>query len=195
MNKMYKLLVATITTILFFTTTTKAQTTPAHSFRVGAGLEVGSLTGNIRTIHTIAIGGTLRLHYGLTDNTALTLTSGFYSLLSKDFTTTYATSTSSITISGRSNALGVIPVKVGIKSFVANALYFSAEAGAWCETDPRQHSNGRYNDTKLLLSPGLGYATQRIDLGMRYESSTGKGNDYGMLAFRLGFSLDSKKNK
>jgi hypothetical protein len=193
MKNTIKLPVAIITAILLFGSVVKAQTTPAHTFRLGAGLEVGSLTGNIRNIHTIELGGTLRLHYGLTDKTALTLTSGFYNLFGKDFTITYVTSTAMGTVSGRSEALGVIPVKAGIKSFVVNGIYLSAEAGAWFETKPRAHPDGFYNDTKLLLSPGLGYATENIDLGLRYESSIGKGNDYGMIAFRLGFPLDQKK--
>jgi len=75
-------------------------------------------------------------------------------------------------------------VKVGAKFFFNSPIYFGAEAGAGFETNYAKN-------TKLLLSPGLGWANKNWDVGVRYESLSGQSDNYGTVALRLayGFSL------
>ena len=67
-------------------------------------------------------------------------------------------------VSGDDNDLGYIPVKAGFKAFILkDQLYLLGEAGAAFAV-----TNG-YDKTSLLLSPGIGYATDKIDISLRYE--------------------------
>lgn len=158
---------------LFLTTTTvKAQTTPANAFRFGIGLETGIPTGNAHDISNFELGGTARLQYGVSNNFAVTLTSGYYNMFGKDIPGTDL----------KYQSLGIVPLKVGFKAFFAPTWYFGAEAGAGFETV----SNG---DTKLIVSPALGYANKTWDVGLRYENFSGQDNSYGLVGLRIAYGF------
>lgn len=166
--------IATVATAaaIFFSVNVKAQTTDANKLRLGVGLELGAPTGNAHDISNFELGGTARLQYGLTNDLALTLTSGYYNMFGK-------------TIPGtdlKYQSLGIVPLKAGIKAFFAKNLYFGAEAGAAFETI----SNG---NTKLDLSPTLGFANKTWDVGVRYENFSGQSNSYGLVGLRLAYGF------
>lgn len=173
--------IATVATAaaIFFSVNVKAQTTTTTSdkspWRLGFGIEGGIPTGKISDYSKFQLGGTARLQYGLSDNLDLTLTSGYYSFLADH---------DAKAIGGK--AIGVVPVKVGIKAFFAQNIYFGAEAGAGFETSSQYVKN-----TKLILSPGLGWADRSWDVGVRYESLSGQNDSYGTVALRIayGFAL------
>jgi hypothetical protein len=169
---------------LFTAKNVNAQTTPADKWRLGVGLELGRPIGNAHDISNFELGGTARLQYGLNNSTALTLTSGYYNMFGKSYQPLYLTPGGFVTGDGKVkyHDLGIIPVKLGIKSFLAHRLYFGAEAGAGFETI----SNG---NTKLILSPTIGYATKVIDLGLRYEGFFGQGNNYGLIGLRVAYGF------
>jgi hypothetical protein len=169
--------IATVATAaaIFFGTNVKAQTTDKSAWRLGVGIEGGIPTGNIHDYSKFELGGTARLQYGLDKNLALTLTSGYYSFFADQ---------AAKDIGGK--AIGVVPVKLGIKAFFTDNLYFGAEAGAGFETSSQYDKN-----TKLILSPALGWARKSWDVGVRYESLSGQNDSYGTVALRLayGFAL------
>ena len=188
MKTMTKIIAGAFTALaIFIGTNVKAQTTPANALRFGVGLEVGAPTGNAHDISKFELGGTARLQYGLSNDLALTLTSGYYNFFGKTYTSSVsnATSTTTVTVKGRS--LGMIPVKAGIKAFVGNGFYFSGEAGAGFEVHPI--IAGGEKDTKLILSPGVGYASKSWDVGVRYENFSGQGNNYGLVGLRLAYGF------
>ncbi len=80
------------------------------------------------------------------------------------------------------SSLGIVPLKLGIKAFFAPQVYFGAEAGAGVETV----SGG---NTKLLLSPGLGWANKTWDINARYENFSGQGNSYGLVGLRIAYGF------
>jgi hypothetical protein len=172
---------------LFTATNVNAQTTPADKWRLGVGLEVGRPIGNAHDISNFELGGTARLQYGLSNKTALTLTSGYYNMFGKSYNQRFVTpnGVSEVTVDGKD--LGIIPVKLGIKSFLAHRLYFGAEAGAGFETTSLYGDGSK--DTKLILSPTIGYATKVIDLGLRYEGFFGQGNSYGLIGLRIAYGF------
>ncbi|GAA4090421.1 hypothetical protein [Mucilaginibacter panaciglaebae] len=184
MKKLTKLAAAALTGVaLFIGTTVKAQTTPASKLRFGIGLEAGAPTGNIHNGpggSNFELGGTARLQYGTSDHFALTLTSGYYNFFGKDYDATVG----GVTTHFDAASTGVVPVKLGLKAFFSNNVYFSAEAGAGFETKYAK-------DTKLILSPGLGWANQKWDVGVRYEDFSGQNNNYGLVGLRIayGFAL------
>jgi hypothetical protein len=159
---------------IFFAGNLKAQTTTPNPWRFGIGIEAGAPTGNAHDISNFELGGTARLQYDASDHFAWTLTSGYYNMFGKN-----------VTIDGttvKAQSLGIVPVKLGIKAFFAPTWYFGAEAGAGFETI----SNG---DTKLILSPALGYANKTWDVGARYENFSGQGNSYGLVGLRVAYAF------
>ncbi|GAB3936454.1 hypothetical protein [Mucilaginibacter myungsuensis] len=154
---------------ILFGTQVKAQTTSDSPWRLGIGVEGIAPVGKLHDASNIGIGGTARLQYGADKGLAYTLTSGYYNLFPKGN-------------SGLSSA-GIVPVKVGIKAYFVDKFYFGAEAGAGFET------TGLNKNTKLLLSPGLGYSNHSWDVGARYENFSGQSNNYGFAALRVAYGF------
>ncbi|MES2378209.1 MAG: hypothetical protein V4553_16585 [Bacteroidota bacterium] len=176
MKKLTKLAAAALTGVaLLIGTTVNAQTTPPSKLRFGIGLEAGAPTGNAHTGSNFELGGTARLQYNTSDHFALMLTSGYYNFFGKE-TTVGATTV-------KTASAGVVPLKAGFKAFFANQFYFSAEAGAGFET------KGAKN-TKLILAPGLGWANQKWDVGVRYEDFSGQNYSYGLVGLRLAYGFE-----
>lgn len=179
MKKVSKLLALAFTaTALFLTTSVKAQTTPPNAWRLGIGIEGGIPTGNLKDFSKFDLGGTARLQYGLNKDVALTLTSGYYNFFARKTSATI----DGVTYTAKPSDLGLVPVKVGVKAFFAGNLYFGAEVGAGFETDYAKN-------TKLILSPGLGYASKNWDVGLRYESFSGQGDSYGLVGLRVAYGF------
>lgn len=127
--------------------TTSAQEVQNYDqgFRLGVGINGGLPLDNP---YDFNLGADARLQYDLSQKYSLTLTTGF----------------SNMFVSGDNNDLGYIPAKAGFKAFVLkDQLYLMGEVGAAFAV-----TNG-YNDTSLLLSPAIGYATDKIDISLRYE--------------------------
>jgi len=181
--------IAVAAVAIFFTTSVNAQAVRPDSWRFGIGLEGGIPTGNSHDISNFELGGTARLQYGLNNNLALTLTSGYYNFFGKTFTyTTVDPSTNTVTtVSAKARSLGIIPVKAGIKAFFTPNFYFGAEAGAGFEV--HEPIAGDVKDTKLILSPGLGYASKSWEVSARYENFSGQGNNYGLIGLRLAYGF------
>jgi len=172
---------------IFVGTNVNAQTTPANKLRFGIGVEAGIPTGDIHDYSKFELGGTGRLQYGVNNNVALTLTSGYYNFFGKTYTSSVTTPTGTATSTFKARSLGMIPVKAGVKAFVSDGFYLSGEAGAGFEVHPT--IDGGDKNTKLILSPGLGYATKSWDIGARYENFSGQGNNYGLVGLRLAYGF------
>jgi hypothetical protein len=146
MNKVYKI----VALVLFFSASSVfAQETTStnydQGFRLGIGVNVGY---PFQDPYDFNLGADARLQYDLSQRYSITLTTGF----------------SNMFVSGDDNDLGYIPVKAGFKAFVLkDQLYLLGEAGAAFAV-----TNG-YDKTSLLLSPGIGFATDKIDISLRYE--------------------------
>jgi len=172
-NKSKWIAIAVAAVAIFFTTSVKAQTSDPNKWRLGFGVEGGIPTQSIHDYSKFDLGGTVRLQYGVAKNLGLTLTSGYYNFFADD---------AAKSVGGKD--VGVVPVKLGLKAFFLPSVYFGAEAGAGFETNYAKN-------TKLILSPGLGWANTHWDVGVRYESLSGQSDNYGTVALRLayGFSL------
>jgi len=174
---------AAVAAAIFFGTNAKAQTITPDKFRFGVGVEGGIATGWAHNYSDAELGGTARLQYGVSNNLAITLTSGYYNFFGKNDPVT----------GQKYQSLGMVPIKAGIKAFFTPNLYFSAEAGAGIETKAfaRQGIDEDYvgKETKLILSPGVGYANKHWDVGVRYENYSGQDNNYGLVALRLAYGF------
>ncbi|WP_377115215.1 hypothetical protein [Mucilaginibacter litoreus] len=170
---MTKLIAAAFTAAaLFIGTNVNAQTTPKSAWRFGIGLEGLAPVGDLHNVSNIGLGGTARLQYGVADNLALTLTSGYYNFFGKEAGNTGI----------NYDDLGIVPLKAGIKAFVSQNVYLSGEVGAGFETNEG-------GNTKLLASPGIGWANQSWDIGARYENFSGQNNSYGTIGLRIAYGF------
>jgi len=160
---------------LFIGTSAKAQSTDDSKLRFGIGVEAAVPTGNLGDVSNIGIGITPRLQYGADEGLAWTLTSGYYHFFGKNVDLPGGASF-------KTDNVGIVPVKLGVKGFFAQNLYFGAEAGAGFET----MKNG---NTKLIVSPALGFANETWDVSARYENFSGQGNNYGLVGLRLAYGF------
>jgi hypothetical protein len=165
---------ALMTCVIFFSTNVKAQTTSANAWRISVGLETADPTGLSRQGADFILGGTIRLQYGLSNNFALTLTSGAY-----HYFPIYKPGTHS-----RYESYGEIPIKAGFQTFFTKHFYFGAEGGFAIEED-----DSGTGPKRLLLSPALGYATQRWDFGIHYDRISSTNQDNGLVGLRLAYSF------
>jgi hypothetical protein len=177
-NRTKIMAIAIVALAILSASNVKAQTTPINKFRLGIGVEGGIPTGNIKNFSNFNLDGTARLQYGLSNTMALTLTSGYYNFFAKS---------SSANINGviyttKPQDQGLVPVKLGIKAFFTPNIYVGAEAGAGFETSYA-------NNTKLLLSPALGWASKSWDVGVRYENISGQSDNYGTVALRIAYGF------
>jgi hypothetical protein len=175
MKKLSKLLAVAFTaTALFFTTTVKAQTTPAHAIIFAIGPDAGLPTGNLTIGSNLVLGGSARLQYGITDNLAFTLGSGADHFLSKINPATGM----------RFDSYGIIPIKAGLKEFFVPNIYVAAEAGEGIE-----ETDSGVGNKKLILSPTVGYANTHWDFGVTYVNFSGQMDPYGFVAVRVAYGF------
>jgi hypothetical protein len=162
---------------IFFGSNVNAQSTsnPGNTFRLGVGLEAGVPTGNRSDFSKFELGGTARLQYDTKSNISLMLTSGYYNMFAKEQTIG--------TVKVSPDNVGIVPVKAGIKAFATTNFYFSGEVGAGFETNYAKN-------TKLIVSPGLGYANAGgLDIGLRYENFSGQSDNYGLVGLRVAYGF------
>lgn len=185
MKKMTKLVAVAFTAAALFVgaNTANAQSTKKSALRFGIGVDGLLPTGNLKDISNVGLGITPRLQYGVADNVALTLTSGYYNYFGKKISDNSDT---------KYKSYGMIPVKVGIKAFVSQNIYIGAEVGAGFETsgfgDIKNVVEYKKN-TKLIASPGIGYASQKWDVGLRYENYSGQSNNFGAVGLRVAYGF------
>lgn len=176
MKKMTTLVAAAFTAAaIFLGTNANAQSTPKNALRFGIGVEGLLPTGNLKNASNVGLGITPRLQYGVADNLALTLTSGFYNFFGKEL---------SGSPSVKVPAYQMVPLKAGIKAFVSQNVYLSGEVGAGFETKEYYGKN-----TKLIASPGIGWANQSWDIGARYENFSGQSNNFGTIGLRVAYGF------
>ena len=180
-----KLLAAALFAVaIFFGSNANAQTITPNKFRFGVGVEGGLVTGDAHDFSNLELGGTARLQYGVSNNLAITLTSGYYNFFGKN---------EGLGDNTKYQSLGMVPIKAGIKYFFTPNVYFGAEAGVGIETKTflyqGQDEAFAEKDTKLLLSPGIGYANKHWDVGVRYENYSGQSTNYGVVGLRLAYGF------
>ncbi|MBC7914190.1 MAG: hypothetical protein H7Y07_08705 [Pyrinomonadaceae bacterium] len=155
---------------LLFTTQVNAQTETkgdSKDVRLGLGLSVGIPTNDA---YNIAVGGDLRLQKDFYSNVSGILSLGYTNFSIKD------------ALGGGS--IGFLPLKVGVKVFPMERVYFSGELGAAFGTDKGQ-------ETSFVYAPGVGIGFNNgLDLGLRYEGLSNNGVNLGQVALRLAYGFN-----
>lgn len=134
-------------------------------FRVGFGINGGLSTNNS---YDAALGVDARLQYDVTRKTSFTATTGFTHLFDSN------------------GDLGLIPAKLGFKSFFNKNLYVQGELGAGFGTH-------RGMGNTFIWSPSVGFANKFIDVSMQYQRFNDYHTDQLGVRVAYGFSLKKKK--
>jgi hypothetical protein len=167
---------ALVAAAIFIGSAAKAQTTTTTSspspWRLGFGIEGGIPTGNAHSVSDFELGGSARLQYDVSKNVSLTLTSGYTNLFIKD----------DARLPGDPSNHGIVPAKLGVKLFFLPNIYFGAEGGAGFETNYGEN-------TKLILSPALGWANEHWDVGVNYTNYSGQSDTYGTVGLRIAYGF------
>jgi len=152
------------------TTTTHAQ---RSSWRIGFGIDAGVSTSDP---FKYALGGDIRVQKDFNQRWAGTFTTGFSHFFEKDHFAGY---------NQYGSPYNVIPVKLGLKYFVADNLYLGGEAGAGFAFEQW--------GTSFLYSPAIGLAFKNgIDLSLKYEDYT-KDKATKNIALRLAYGFGARK--
>jgi hypothetical protein len=102
-----------------------------------------------------------RLQYDASLKTSLLVTTGYTHLFDNEV-----------------KGLGIVPIKLGFKSYFGDQLYVLGEIGAAIGTKTGM-------GTSFLWSPGIGVATKHIDVSLRYENYNKL--ETGQIALRLAY--------
>lgn len=146
------------------TTADQATKNYDQGFRLGFGVSSGYI---FQKPYHFSLGGDVRIQYNLSKRYSIALTTGYTNL----------------SVSGDHNDIGFIPVKAGYKTFVwENKFYAMGEIGAAFSV------TNDYQKTSLLITPSVGYATEYVDISLRYEryADFPKSNDDGTLGQGVG---------
>lgn len=171
----------------------------AQDGRFSLGAEIGLPMGTFGDAASIGIGGSLRYEMPLSgnDNLALMATAGYLTFSGKDITV------SGVTIEGSSQSM--IPIQVGAKYYFDAqhaGFYASAQMGVHMSsyTIPGQDAvviggityaaateDRTETATNFSYAPGVGYALDNIDIGLRYQIVSAEGGSSSYLGVRIAY--------
>ena len=167
---MKKLILLTAIAGIFTFSTVKAQDAAMSGPKLGIGVEFGFPMGDFGDVSKFGVGGSLTYQHPIADKLNLTGNAGYLSFQGKDYELL------GTTVKGGN--FGYVPVKAGLRYFLAENIYVGGELGAVFAT-----GDGA-SGTAFAYAPGVGVEfpvadKSTIELGGRYE---GWSND-GTLSF------------
>ncbi|PVH26477.1 outer membrane beta-barrel protein [Sphingobacterium corticibacter] len=167
---------------LFLSNSLSAQ--EREKVRLSVGPEVTLPVGSFSDAFDWSIGGSIQADYAIYKNDLyVTLNAGYNNYFAKDF-------------AGVSfNDLQLIPVKAGLKYFVAKNFYVHGEAGASFVAN--KSDVGATKSTAFVYAPQIGYlfpvgGKNYIDAGVRFEGTTkftDQGSSNNVLGLRVAYSF------
>ncbi|RCH55675.1 hypothetical protein DJ568_07245 [Mucilaginibacter hurinus] len=176
MKKIFTLAIVSLAALL----SSNAYAQDVKKFTIGIGLEGALPVGGLKNAYSVGAGATVRAAFGVTDNSAVTLTSGAIAFIPKD-----------LSIGGQNVDLKAqinIPVKAGYKYFFSDNFYGIGEAGmSFIKTYVPNGAGGTtsVSGSEFTYAPGVGAQFGGFDASLRYEGYSGA----GFLGLRLGFNF------
>ena len=159
---MKKLLLLTAIAGVFAFSNVKAQDAAMSGPKLGVGVEFGFPMGDFGDIYNLSVGGSLLYQHPIANKLNFTANAGYLNFTGKDY------ELAGVTVAAKD--LGVIPVKAGLRYFLAENFFVNGEVGAVFGT---KDGFG----TRFAYAPGLGVEfpvadKSSIELGARYEGWT-----------------------
>lgn len=159
---MKKLFLLTAIAGMFAFSNAKAQDAAMSGPKLGVGAEFAFPMGDFGDVSKFGVGGSLLYQHPLANKLNFTANAGYLNFQGKDLTI------GGTTIDGGS--IGVIPVKAGLRYFLAENIFVNGELGAVFGTEDGF-------GTRFAYSPGVGVEfpvadKSTIELAARYEGWT-----------------------
>ena len=156
---------------------TKAASTDAKTFKIGAGAMIGLPTGDYTDVASLAYGVDVMGENAVAPSLGLTLSLGYFDFAKKsDFKEVEDEF-------GYNLKLGLITVLAGAKYYFSDKLYGSAQAGLSFATESGAGS-------VFTFAPGIGYKiADKFDLLLKYQSGSKNGSTVSFLGVRAGYSF------
>lgn len=173
-------MIISLMAVAFALNVTKVQAQKSTKpFRLGMGLEAGTVIGKFKNVYGFTPGLTLRGSYK-TGPGAVTLTTGALVFLPKSLAGEDA------------KAALQIPVKAGYKMIFKDRFFVMGELGF---SNFRQYFAGlddklvSVSSTGFTYAPSVGVQLGGVELGLRYEAVSFTGGTLSSALFRFGFNL------
>ena len=172
---MKKLFLLTAIAGIFAFSSAKAQDPAMSGPKLGVGVEFGFPMGDFGDVRDFGVGGSLLYQHPIANKLNFTGSAGYLSFTGKEFTSPLGGTV-------KLDAAGFIPVKAGLRYFLAENIFVNGEVGAVFGT---QDGAG----TAFAYSPGIGVEfpvadKSTLELGGRYEgwSKNGTSSFIGLRA-------------
>jgi len=175
---------------------TKTTTTPTTGPKLSIGVDAGIPTGGLSDGYNWNLGGSAQLELPVANNLFVTVNAGYNNIFGKkNATFNVTTPAGTTTFKGDVTNIQLLPVKAGLKYFVASNVYVQGEAGAGFLLNKKDL--GYTKSTAFIYAPQVGVVlpvgSNNLDLGVRYEGST-KFSNYdaskiNFVALRVAYSF------
>lgn len=163
MRKISKTLVLSLASLSLLTATSAFAQKENYpkGFRLGFGLSSGVPLNNE---YNVALGADARLQYDVSRKTSVMATTGYTHLFDSE------------------GDQGLVPAKLGFKSFLNKNFYLQGELGAGFGTHKEMGNT-------FIWSPAIGFANKYIDVNLHYERYNNYNTDQLGIRVAYGFSL------
>lgn len=177
---MKKLLLLTAIAGVFSFSNVKAQDAAMSGPKLGIGAEFGFPMGDFGDVYKFGVGGSLTYQHPIASKLNLTGSAGYLSFTGKD-----------VELPGigtvKFDAAKYIPVKAGLRYFLAENIYVGGELGA-------SFSTADEGKTAFAWAPGIGVEfpvadKSTIELGGRYEGWSYDGGTNAFVGLRLAWNF------
>ena len=175
---------------------TKTTTTP-NGTKLSIGVDAGIPTGGLSDGYNWNLGGSAQLELPVANKLFFTVNAGYNNIFGKkNATFNVTTPAGNTTFKGDVTDIKLLPVKAGLKYFVASNVYVQGEAGAGFLLNKKDL--GYTKSTAFIYAPQVGIllpvGSNNIDLGVRYEGSTKytayDGSTLNFVALRVAYSFN-----
>jgi Outer membrane protein beta-barrel domain len=140
--------------------------------------EVGIPTGDFNTGFKTGFGGSVKGLFGFGNTGQFTLTTGYSEYKAKEST------------SEMSASIGIIPILAGYRLSM-NGLYVEPQAGygIYSAKIKYQGESASSSSGAFTYAAGIGYAKNKIDIGVRYQGATEDGDNIGLVGIHIGYNF------
>ncbi len=150
--------------------------------QISVAAEVGLPTGDFSDGVKTGFGGSVKGLFGVAKTGHLTFTTGYSEYKAKE------------SLDGMGFSIGIIPLLAGYRLSM-NGLYVEPQAGYGIYSAKVKYEGDRISSSNgvFTYALGVGYAKNKIDMGVRYQAGTEDGETIGLVGIHVGYNFSLGK--